>query len=85
MLASSINATTFKLFKKGSTTKIAAAVGYDATTKTATLNPTDNLRAGVTCKAVVTTGAKDAEGNPLDQNQTTTGSQQMAWLFTVSN
>jgi N-acetylglucosamine-6-sulfatase len=83
MLASSITGNTFKLYKKGSTTKLAATVSYDAATKTATLNPTNNLRSGVTYKAVVTTGAKDTDGTSLDQNPTTIGSQQMAWLFTI--
>jgi arylsulfatase A-like enzyme len=81
---SSITPNTFKLFKKGSTTKIAAAEPtYDAATKTATLDPTNPLRAGATYKAVVTTGVKDVAGNPLDQNGSTAGSQQKAWLFTV--
>jgi hypothetical protein len=84
MDATSINATTFKLSKKGSTTKLAATVSYSAGTRTATLDPTDSLQRGVTYQAVVTTGAKDLVGNPLDQNSTTTGSQQMAWFFTVS-
>ena len=84
MLASSINANTFKLFKKGSTTKLGADISYSASTRTATLDPTDSLQRGVTYKAVVTTGAKDLAGNSLDQNSTTTGSQQMAWFFTVS-
>jgi hypothetical protein len=79
MLASSINGTTFKLFKKGSTTKIAATVSYDATSRTATLNPfgstTTLLARGTTYKAVVTTGAKDLAGNPL--------AQQYRWFFTV--
>jgi hypothetical protein len=47
----------------------------------ATLNPTNSLRAGVTYKAVVTTGAKDEAGNPLDQNTTNTGLQQKRWVF----
>jgi N-acetylglucosamine-6-sulfatase len=84
MMASSINANTFKLFQKGSTIKLGATVGYDASTDTATLDPTNSLRRGVTYKAVVTTGAKDLAGNPLDQNSSTTGSQQKAWSFTVS-
>jgi N-acetylglucosamine-6-sulfatase len=83
MLASSINTQTFKLFKKGSTTKLGATVSYDAGTDMATLDPTNSLRSGVTYKAVVTTGAKDAEDNPLDQDPTTTGLQQKTWLFTV--
>jgi N-acetylglucosamine-6-sulfatase len=84
MLASSINSQTFKLFRKGSTTKLAAAVSYDASTDTATLNPDRDLTRGVTYKAVVTTGAKDLAGNSLDQNATLSGSQQHKWFFTVS-
>jgi N-acetylglucosamine-6-sulfatase len=84
MMSSSINATTFKLFKQGSTTKIAAAVSYDASTDTAKLDPTNSLEGGVTYKAVVSTGAKDVAGNPLDQNTTTSGLQPKAWQFTVS-
>jgi hypothetical protein len=84
MLASSINGNTFKLTKKGSTTKIGAVVQYfpddPATTDTvearATLDPNNSLRSGVTYKAVVTTGAKDTVGNPL--------AQQYRWFFTVS-
>jgi hypothetical protein len=74
MLASSISGTTFKLFVKGSTTKLAATVSYSASTDTATLDPTNSLRSGVTYKAVVTTGAKDLAGNPLEQNH--------RWFFT---
>jgi Bacterial Ig-like domain len=70
MLASSINGTTFKLFRKGSTTKLAATVSYPAK-----LVPRDSLRSGVTYKAVVTTGAKDLAGNSL--------AQQKAWFFKV--
>jgi hypothetical protein len=85
MRASSITGKTFKLFKKkGSTTKkLSARVTYDAATKKATLDPTTSLRRGVTYEAVVTTGAKDASGNSLDQNPTTKGLQQKAWSFTV--
>jgi len=83
-MASTITGQTFKLFKKGSTTKLSAAVSYEASTDTATLNPTNSLQAGVAYKAVVTTGAKDLAGTPLDQNSTTAGSQQKAWFFTVS-
>jgi hypothetical protein len=82
MLVSSITGQNFKLFKKGSTTKIAATVSYNADTDTATLDPTNNLRRGLTYKAVVTTGAKDLAGNRLDQ---TTGLQQKVWYFTVDD
>jgi N-acetylglucosamine-6-sulfatase len=84
MDAATITGKTFKLFKKGSTTKLAAAVSYAASTDMAILDPTNSLRSGVTYKAVVTTGAKDLAGNPLDQNTTKTGSQQKVWYFTVS-
>jgi hypothetical protein len=83
MLASSITNQTFKLLEQGSTTKIAAALSYQASTDTATLNPSTSLRSGVTYKAVVSTGAEDVAGNPLDQNTTKTGLQQKAWSFTV--
>jgi len=73
----------FKLFKKGSTNQIAAAVTYDAATDIATLNPNDNLRRGVTYKAVVTTVAKDVAGNRLDQNDSTAGLQQKVWFFEI--
>ena len=78
MLASSINGTSFKLFKKGSTTKLAATVSYpdpNSPSYTAKLDPRDSLRSGVTYKAVVTTGAKDLAGNSL--------AQQKAWFFKV--
>jgi hypothetical protein len=75
MMAPSINGNTFNLTKKGSSTKITAKVSYNASADTAALNPTNSLKAGVTYKAVVTTGAKDSVGNPLDQ--------QYRWFFTV--
>ena len=89
MMASSIDGTTFKLFKKGSTTKISAKVSYpDPTNRTATLNPFDptttSLARGTTYKAVVTTGAKDLAGNQLDQDPTLDGLQQKTWFFTTT-
>ena len=79
MDASSISGQTFKLFKKGSTTQIAAQVSYpddpNSPPHTAKLDPTNSLRSGVTYKAVVTTGAKDVAGNPM--------AQQYRWFFKV--
>ena len=87
MMASSINTNTFKLYKKGSTTKISATVSYDPTTRTAKLNPfgstTTRLARGTTYKAVVTTGAKDLAGNCLDQDPYN-GLQQKKWFFTTT-
>jgi len=85
MNASTINATTFKLFKKGSTTKVGASVSYDATADKATLDPTNSLKRGTTYKAVVTTDAKDLAGNSLDQNSSLSGPQQRVWSFKVKN
>jgi hypothetical protein len=82
MMPLSINSQTFKLLKS-STTKITAAVTYDAIRDTATLNPTNSLRSRVIYKAVVTTVPRDEAGNQLDQSPTT-GLQQQAWSFTVS-
>ena len=73
----------FKLFKKGSTNQIAAAVTYDAATDIATLNPTNNLRKGATYKAVVSTVAEDVAGNGLDQNSSKAGLQQKVWYFEI--
>jgi len=85
MNGSTVNATTFKLFKKGSTTKVAATVGYDGSADTATLDPANSLQRGATYKAVVSTGAKDLAGNALDQNASLSGLQQKAWTFKVRN
>jgi hypothetical protein len=79
--ASVMNA--FKLFRKGSTNQIAAAVTYHAATDIVTLNPTNNLRRGVTYKAVVTTVAKDVAGNRLNQDDCRDGLQQKVWFFEI--
>jgi subtilisin-like proprotein convertase family protein len=83
MDASTIDPQTFKLFRKGSATKIVATVSYDAATDTATLDPANNLRRGVAYKAVVTTRATDMAGNQLDQNPSLDGLQQKKWFFTT--
>jgi hypothetical protein len=84
MKAASVNTNTFKLFKAGTTTPLAAVVSYDAE-KNAVLNPNANLKPGAKYKAVITTGAKDLAGNRLDQNPNATGNQQKVWFFTVKN
>lgn len=85
MKAASVNGTTFKLFRKGSTKKVGASVSYNATTHKGILNPTKSLRRGVIYKAVVTTFARDLSGNRLDQNATLSGLQQKVWSFKVQN
>jgi predicted outer membrane repeat protein len=85
MDSDTIDGTTFQLFEKGTTTQIAAQVSYNADTHTAKLDPTNNLRRGVAYKAVVTTWARDVEGNRLDQDSSTSGLQQMRWFFRVDD
>ncbi len=83
--ASTINTTTFRLRKSGTTTtNVAAAVSYDPATKKATLNPNVNLKAGATYVATVTTGAMDLAGNQLDQDPNTAGNQAKSWKFKVT-
>jgi len=84
MLASSINPNTFKLFEKGTNTKLSAKVSYSASTNTATLEPTDSLQRGATYRAVVSTKVKDLAGNHLDQNSTKPDLQQKRWSFTTA-
>jgi subtilisin len=83
MQAGSINANTFSLKKKGTTTTIGAGVTYDSSTNRATLNPKADLKAGATYIATITTNAKDLAGNQLDQNQNTAGNQPKVWNFKV--
>jgi hypothetical protein len=60
-----------------------ASVSYDASNKTATLDPASDLSLGATYKAVVTTGAQDLAGKFLDQMPATAGNQNKSWKFTV--
>ena len=86
MKASTINATTIKLFRKhadGTESRVAATVTYNRTGKKAVLNPNNNLRLGATYKVAVGTGAKDLAGNALDQNRTKKGNQGKTWKFPV--
>jgi subtilisin family serine protease len=86
MDASTINGSTFKLFKAGTTKLIPAVVTYNATTMKAILNPNANLKLGTKYKAAVTTGAEDLAGNQLDQDKDpSNGLQQKAWTFTTRN
>jgi Bacterial Ig-like domain len=85
MDSTTINGTTFQLFKKGTTTQIPAQVSYNADAETAKLDPTNNLRRGVAYKVVVTTWAKDLAENRLDQDSSTSGFQQMRWFFRVDD
>jgi CSLREA domain-containing protein len=83
MKAGSIKGTTFKLYKKGSTTRVSADLTLDpsnsrkAILDPKTIRPHGHLERGVTYKAVVSTGAKDAAGNPLARSK--------IWFFTVKS
>ena len=89
MTRSTLNSSTFKLFKvnsDGSTTQI-TNVTVSSTTDglKATLNPFGTsstlLGANTTYRAVLTTGARDLAGNQLDQSPTITGKQLKVWIF----
>jgi hypothetical protein len=85
MKAPSVNANTFVLFERGTTSKVGAAVSYSASTDKAILDPGTSLRRGATYDARVTTLARDLDGNHLDQSSTMGGMQRKAWSFAVSN
>ncbi len=96
MEKTTINRSTFKLFKCPSTTSTSCTTQITNVTVSpstdglrATLNPYGTsstlLSSRTKYKAVVTTGAKDLAGNALDQNPTTTGNQQKAWYFTTGS
>ncbi|HSL00487.1 MAG TPA: N,N-dimethylformamidase beta subunit family domain-containing protein [Rubrobacteraceae bacterium] len=75
MDSSTINTNTFKLDKQGGST-VSARVTYNAATKTATLDPHNDLEAATTYVATVTTGVKDRAGNALETDR--------VWAFTTS-
>lgn len=92
MRASSINTSTFKLYRvnsDGSTVQINdVAVTLSSNGLRATLNPFPTseatLRKNTKFKAVVTTGARDVAGNFLDQAPKVEGNQGKEWFFTTS-
>jgi hypothetical protein len=76
MKASTISGTTFKLVRASDNAAVNAAVTYDASTKTATLDPSANLDADKDYTATVTTGAQDAAGNAMADTK--------VWSFTTA-
>jgi methionine-rich copper-binding protein CopC len=68
-----VSGTTFTL-KAGSTT-VGATVGYDGTSRTATLDPAADLAANTQYTATLTTGIKGATGTPLANT---------TWTFTTA-
>lgn len=63
-----INSTTFTLTDSAGVT-VPAAVSYDGTSKTATLNPDADLKNDATYTATITTEVKDTSGNALASNK----------------
>ena len=89
----SITNSTFQLLKvnpDGSTMQITdVMVSLSPDGLVATLDPfgsstTTHLSSDTKYKAIVTTGAKDVAGNPLDQHPTIDGFSQKTWTFTTS-
>ncbi len=79
MTAATITTTTFTLVSQGSTTPIAATVGYNAATRVATLTPSAALAGNTTYTATVESGAsgvKDAAGLALVTDR--------VWSFTTA-
>lgn len=83
MRPGSINRTTFKLFRKGSTRRLPVSVAYNETTHRARLDPQNALKRGTTYRAVITSGAQGVSGYFLDQNRSIAGTQQKTWVFTT--
>ncbi len=70
MKASTITTSTFKL-----NNGVTGTVSYNSATRTATFDPSANLNYSTTYTATITTGAKDAAGNPITANY--------QWSFTT--
>jgi hypothetical protein len=87
----SITTSTFKLFRVNADGTQAQITNVTVSKSTdglkATLNPfgtsTTLLFRNTKYKGVITTGARDVAGNPLDQIPTTDGLQMKAWTFTT--
>jgi hypothetical protein len=76
-----IDGTTVKLVKKGTTTPVAATLSRPAPDKVV-LDPNKSLARGDTYTATIA-GAGDLEGNLLDQDPATPGEQPKTWTFKV--
>jgi hypothetical protein len=76
MASATINSSTFTLVKQGNSTPIAATVTYNASTKSATLQPNAALDLGSTYVATLSIAVTDMAGNSLQTNYT--------WTFGVA-
>jgi hypothetical protein len=80
-----ITGQTSKLCMDSTTTKIAAAISYGASTNTGALDPTNSLQIRDYLQGGSHHGATDLVGNHLDQDGSTSGLQQMRWFFRVDD
>jgi Bacterial Ig-like domain/RTX calcium-binding nonapeptide repeat (4 copies) len=74
-----LTTSTFTLTKQGTTSPLAATVGYDLTNNNATLNPSSDLEANSTYTVTIkggSEGVKDLAGNALEQDY--------SWSFTTA-
>ena len=76
MNAATINAASFTLTEQPTATPVAATIGYNPTTNTATLSPDTNLSNDATYTATITTTATDLAGNHLTTDHT--------WTYTTA-
>ena len=72
-----ISTTTFTVRPTSSATNLAGTVTYNAATNTATFTPSAPLASATQYTATVTTGARDAAGNPMTAAKT--------WTFTTAD
>jgi hypothetical protein len=80
MNATTLTTATVTLLAQGNATPIGAAVTYDATTRTVTLDPTATLAAGTPYTVTIkggASGAKDVAGNALAADR--------VWTFTTGS
>jgi hypothetical protein len=90
MAKSTINNKTFYLKQEGSDAVVPAQVKYSGTTKTATLNPNNDLAHGATYTAYVKggrTGVKGTSGQKLGGTKDATATflnAKVSWTFTVA-
>jgi hypothetical protein len=75
MRPNTLNASTFKLFRRGSANPLKAQLSYYQGEDRALLNPEQRLKRGASYRLVVTTQARDLAGNRLDQELRKRGNQ----------
>jgi hypothetical protein len=72
-----LTSTTFTLRKTGTSTNVAATISYNATTRTAVLQPTSALDVSSSYTVAISTAVRDSSGIPLASSET--------WSFTTGD